>query len=74
MVPFVGRRYVFTGNGVFVCKTNVGQQACRIEDFSRFTFSLSRRSITLQTLSNTLWAASSTCSVRRAEEINPVRG
>jgi DNA segregation ATPase FtsK/SpoIIIE, S-DNA-T family len=27
MVPFVERRYVFTGNGVFVCKTNVGQQA-----------------------------------------------
>jgi hypothetical protein len=25
MVPFVERRYVFTGNGVFVCKTNVGQ-------------------------------------------------
>jgi hypothetical protein len=27
---------------------------CRIEDFSRFTFSFSRRSITSQTLSNTL--------------------
>jgi hypothetical protein len=25
MAPFVERRYVFTGNGVFVCKTNVGQ-------------------------------------------------
>jgi hypothetical protein len=24
MVPFVERRYVFTGNGVFMCKTNVG--------------------------------------------------
>jgi hypothetical protein len=29
MVPFVERRYVFTGNGVFVCKTNVGQQERR---------------------------------------------
>jgi hypothetical protein len=28
MAPFVERRYVFTGNGVFVCKTNVGQQGC----------------------------------------------
>jgi hypothetical protein len=25
MVPFVERRYVFTGNGVFMCKTNVGE-------------------------------------------------
>jgi hypothetical protein len=25
MAPFVERRYVFTGNGAFVCKTNVGQ-------------------------------------------------
>jgi hypothetical protein len=25
MAPFVERRYVFTGNGVFVCKTNVSQ-------------------------------------------------
>jgi hypothetical protein len=25
MVPFVERRYVFTGNCVFVCKMNVGQ-------------------------------------------------
>jgi hypothetical protein len=27
MEPFVERRYVFTGNGVFACKTNVGQHA-----------------------------------------------
>jgi hypothetical protein len=26
VAPFVERRYVFTGNGVFVCKTNVRQQ------------------------------------------------
>lgn len=25
MAPFVELRYVFTSNGVFVCKTNVGQ-------------------------------------------------
>jgi len=38
---------------------SVACAACRIEDFSRFTFSFSRRSITPQTLSNTLWAARS---------------
>jgi len=36
---------------------SVACAACRIEDFSRFTFSFNRRSITPQTLSNTLWAA-----------------
>ena len=39
--------------------SSVACAACRIEDFSRFTFSFSRRSITPQTLSNTLWAARS---------------
>ena len=34
--------------------SSVACAACRIEDFSRFTFSLSRCSITPQTLSNTL--------------------
>ena len=34
--------------------SNVASAACRIEDFSRFTFSFNRRSITPQTLSNTL--------------------
>ena len=34
--------------------SSVACAACRIEDFSRFTFSFSRRSITPQTLSNTL--------------------
>ncbi len=34
--------------------SSVAPAACRIEDFSRFTFSRSRRSITPQTLSNTL--------------------
>src|SRR5207253_264787 len=38
---------------------SVASAACRIEDFSRFTFSLSRRSITSQTLPDTLWAARS---------------
>jgi hypothetical protein len=37
----------------------VAWRACRIEDFSRFTFGFSRRSSTPQTLSNTLWAARS---------------
>jgi len=34
--------------------SSVASAACLIEDFSRFTFSFSRRSITSQTLSNTL--------------------
>jgi hypothetical protein len=34
--------------------SSVASAACRIEDFSRFTFSFNRRSITPQTLSNTL--------------------
>ncbi len=41
---------------------NPSSAACAagwIEDFSRFTFSFSRRSITPQALSNTLWAARS---------------
>jgi hypothetical protein len=39
--------------------SSVACAACRIEDFSRFTFSFSRCSVTPQTLSNTLWAARS---------------
>ena len=39
--------------------SSVACAACRIEDFSRFTFSFSRCSITPQALSNTLWAARS---------------
>ena len=34
--------------------SSVACAACRIEDFSRFTFSFSRRPVTPQTLSNTL--------------------